>query len=632
MEFVSGSVTSPASGVTADFDSDESSRKITATLTGASGQEVKLKIVTKITDEDFFERENSAEYINTARLQIGSKKLPEVQAKKTIQYTPLSKELVSYNENTAPYANYKLTVNPAGEKLGGSEGTIQLIDTMSDNLSLVPGTIAITNLKTGETLTSEDYTLAIDSDENRFTLTLPDETPLEITYKAYVQGQSGDTVDMNNTAVLQAEDTKLIEVESKREMVVEQSRATATGNPKLTICKVDSENVEKTLSGAEFELSVIKDVTKGEEESLKADNLEKVDTYVTDENGRIVFNNLSYDTWYCYQEVSAPDGYMLDSTPKAFIILSRNSEITDIPDWVTQASSGLRVYAQNDAIPNISVSGTKTWADEDADSRPTSIQVILQQNGKDYIDENGDKYTKTVTAADDWKYTFENLPECDENGNAYEYSVKEGYVEGYTSEADGMDLRNIQDYEGYYYEGTIRITKQVLLKGDDYNVRDVYYAGIFQDADFTEPLTNDDGTQMIVPLVLDNESETTVEISVPFNEEDSATYYITEVDEDGTPVENAKGVEYKASVKNGKGVLDTQDTEGSVTIVNRYEKAKAAAKGGSGSGNNGDSASGSATQTGDDSSVALLALAMMAAITVMAILAVHGRNRNLLKK
>lgn len=76
MEFVSGSVTSPASGVTADFDYDESSRKITATLTGASGQEVKLKIVTKITDEDFFERENSAEYINTARLQIGSKKLP----------------------------------------------------------------------------------------------------------------------------------------------------------------------------------------------------------------------------------------------------------------------------------------------------------------------------------------------------------------------------------------------------------------------------------------------------------------------------------------------------------------------------------------------------------------------------
>ena len=144
-----------------------------------------------------------------------------------------------------------------------------MIDTMSDNLSLVPGTIAITNLKTGETLTSEDYTLAIDSDENRFTLTLPDETPLEITYKAYVQGQSGDTVDMNNTAVLQAEDTKLIEVESKREMVVEQSRATATGNPKLTICKVDSENAEKTLSGAEFELSVIKDVTKGEEESLK---------------------------------------------------------------------------------------------------------------------------------------------------------------------------------------------------------------------------------------------------------------------------------------------------------------------------------------------------------------------------
>lgn len=270
-----------------------------------------------------------------------------------------------------------------------------------------------------------------------------------------------------------------------------------------------------------------------------------------------------------------------------------------------------------------SIGGTKTWADEDASERPASIEVILQQNGQDYVDANGDKYIKTVTAADNWTYTFENLPEYDEDGKAYQYSVKEGYVDGYTSEVTGMDIRNIQDYEGYYYEGTVRITKQVLLKGDDYNVKDVYYAGIFNDKDYKDPLTNDDGSQYIVPLVLDDESETTVEITVPFNKADSAEYYITEVDENGVPVKDAKGLEYKASVKGGKVVLDTEDTEGDVTIVNSYDKEK---KGNPNAPNTSDTPGGSGTQTGDNSNMTLLILTMLMALTLMGVLAL-GRKR-----
>ena len=270
-----------------------------------------------------------------------------------------------------------------------------------------------------------------------------------------------------------------------------------------------------------------------------------------------------------------------------------------------------------------SIGGTKTWADEDASERPASIEVILQQNGQDYVDANGDKYIKTVTAADNWTYTFENLPEYDEDGKAYQYSVKEGYVDGYTSEVTGMDIRNIQDYEGYYYEGTVRITKQVLLKGDDYNVKDVYYAGIFNDKDYKDPLTNDDGSQYIVPLVLEDESETTVEITVPFNKEDSAEYYITEVDENGVPVKDAKGLEYKASVKGGKVVLDTEDTEGDVTIVNSYDKEK---KGNPNAPNTSDTPGGSGTQTGDNSNMTLLILTMLMALTLMGVLAL-GRKR-----
>lgn len=271
----------------------------------------------------------------------------------------------------------------------------------------------------------------------------------------------------------------------------------------------------------------------------------------------------------------------------------------------------------------VELGGTKTWAEEDQSARPQSIEVVLQQNGQDYVDGNGDKYIKTVTAEDDWKYIFENLPEYDENGIAYEYSVKEGYVDGYTSEVTGMDILNIQDYEGYYYEGTIRITKEVMLKSDPYNVKDVYYAGIFNDKNYTDPLTNDDGTQYVVPLILDDESETTIEVSVPFNKADSAEYYVTEVDENGVPVDKVNGLQYKASVKGEKIVLDMNDTEGSVKITNTYQKEKVGKNGGEKEDPNGRE-----TQTGDNSNMMLLFLVMLTAAILMGILAINRKRRN----
>lgn len=319
------------------------------------------------------------------------------------------------------------------------------------------------------------------------------------------------------------------------------------------------------------------------------------------------------------------NGNVVDDSFKYQATVTKGEIQLDIKNLSNEADPVVITNAFGNTLT--ALSGTKIWAGDDESMRPESIEVILQQNGQDYVDASGDKYTLTVTAADDWSYTFENLPEYDMDGKPYEYSVKEGYVEGYTAAVNGMDLQNTlepeDDYEGYYYEGAVRITKQVLLKGDDYNVKDVYYAGIFNDKDYKDPLTNDDGSQYIVPLVLEDESETTVEITVPFNKEDSAEYYITEVDENGVPVKDAKGLEYKASVKGGKVVLDTEDTEGDVTIVNSYDKEK---KGNPNAPNTSDTPGGSGTQTGDNSNMTLLILTMLMALTLMGVLAL-GRKR-----
>ncbi|MBG9935086.1 hypothetical protein ABB04_02055 [Bacillus tropicus] len=89
----------------------------------------------------------------------------------------------------------------------------------------------------------------------------------------------------------------------------------------------------------------------------------------------------------------------------------------------------------NTKVGETKVEGTKTWNDNNATDRPSSIKVDLLQNGK-VVD------TKEVTAETNWKYTFEKLQAYDANGVAYKYEVKEQPVAGYKSEVNGYDITN----------------------------------------------------------------------------------------------------------------------------------------------------------------------------------------------
>ncbi|MDA1883073.1 Cna B-type domain-containing protein, partial [Bacillus cereus group sp. BY10-2LC] len=89
----------------------------------------------------------------------------------------------------------------------------------------------------------------------------------------------------------------------------------------------------------------------------------------------------------------------------------------------------------NTKVAKLTVEGTKTWNDNQATDRPSSIKVDLLQNGK-VID------TKEVTAATNWKYAFADLEAYDENGVAYKYEVKEQPVTGYESDVHGYDITN----------------------------------------------------------------------------------------------------------------------------------------------------------------------------------------------
>jgi hypothetical protein len=89
----------------------------------------------------------------------------------------------------------------------------------------------------------------------------------------------------------------------------------------------------------------------------------------------------------------------------------------------------------------ITVSGTKAWKDNnDQDGvRPDSITVNLLKNGDVYK-------TVTVTKADNWKYTFKDLPKYD-GGKEIEYTVTEEAVDQYTSSVNGYDITNTHETE-----------------------------------------------------------------------------------------------------------------------------------------------------------------------------------------
>ena len=89
----------------------------------------------------------------------------------------------------------------------------------------------------------------------------------------------------------------------------------------------------------------------------------------------------------------------------------------------------------------IDISGEKNWDDDNNRDgiRPGSITINLLANGT-VVD------TKTVTAADDWAWTFEGFYKY-ENGREIVYTITESPVSGYETVVDGYNVTNVHSPE-----------------------------------------------------------------------------------------------------------------------------------------------------------------------------------------
>ena len=85
----------------------------------------------------------------------------------------------------------------------------------------------------------------------------------------------------------------------------------------------------------------------------------------------------------------------------------------------------------------IDISGTKIWEDNENayGTRPTSITVNLLQNGTKVA-------SKKVTSADNWRYSFTDMPKYDAKGYLYTYTVTENAVSNYNTSVNGYNITN----------------------------------------------------------------------------------------------------------------------------------------------------------------------------------------------
>ena len=89
------------------------------------------------------------------------------------------------------------------------------------------------------------------------------------------------------------------------------------------------------------------------------------------------------------------------------------------------------------AADSTTLTGSVIWIDNDngAGLRPQSVLVHLLADGQDT------GISVTVDEAMGWKYSFENLPRF-KDGKEIVYSVREDEVEGYSNQAEGMNVTN----------------------------------------------------------------------------------------------------------------------------------------------------------------------------------------------
>ena len=271
----------------------------------------------------------------------------------------------------------------------------------------------------------QDYTVAYNDTYTEFTLTInnPGNRAFMLNY---MTTSPADGSLVSNTAEMEVDNEKLpfrddrpgqtSSTVERSSRITEGGVITADISNSLVLYKQDSKT-GKMLEGAVFKVTT----PSGEEITLPP----------TDANGRVSTQPFSSEEikkgQFTVEEVTAPEGYVLDSNPMK----------------VTIKADGAVKTVKNTVDPNASKKLTvkKVWKDESNQDgkRPASIAVDVYANGQKLADK-----TVTVTGSStdaEWTAQTTDLPIFDASGQKITYTIGEDQLDGY--EAPEVDQENL---------------------------------------------------------------------------------------------------------------------------------------------------------------------------------------------
>lgn len=240
---------------------------------------------------------------------------------------------------------YTIEVNERHLQLS-DDGKLELTDIMT-NATPDLGTIEVRNSETGAAIDSGLWSVQYNGSD-KLTFTLPDQTPIRITYSAYPHRVDG-SIQVTNSATLKGRKTDSSSTDQSI-TVNNGSGAGGGGNVSFFVYKVDGDT-NAPLKGATFTLERFE--TGGEKKGQWYSH----GTVTTGDKGQVRtfqfkttsgVEPLHADMLYRIQETQAPQGYQLETGYRYFTILSDKTLAQVYADYAAACPAGTAKIAMSD--------------------------------------------------------------------------------------------------------------------------------------------------------------------------------------------------------------------------------------------------------------------------------------------
>ena len=314
---------------TRDLYHDEACKDHPRDNNGSPDNALYLLIKTKVTDSEFLYGSESIDFSFTNNVSLNDRYgNPNTDsATTTLKHVAMKKGMV-YDEATAPNAEFSIEANIDKLDLNPDGDTVGIVDESSKSLAVDLTSIEVVDAKTGDPV---GFTVdASKMADNQFTVNVPDNTHVKITYRAQVLGPVGSNVGISNSAYYEGHKTTKGESTIEKTVSVLNASGQAVSAPMVWFSKKDES--AKALGGATYRLDAY-DKATGAWKTLRSDVVS------TDDNTAkgVKVEDLGLDKLYRLVETKAPAGYVLDATPHYFVLYGAAAPTVAYPDGVNPA-------------------------------------------------------------------------------------------------------------------------------------------------------------------------------------------------------------------------------------------------------------------------------------------------------